>query len=117
MRTCRRSPAPGPARPSARDPGTARHQAAVKAKATKAALTVGDIGYGLLGWANMIAILALLPIVIKVTRDYDRQRRAGLQPVFQPEELGIRGADYWTEARTRDLLDTVRTRTDHSPVA
>lgn len=79
--------------------------------------TVGDIGYGLLGWANMIAILALLPIVIKVTRDYDRQRRAGLQPVFQPEELGIRGADYWTEARTRDLLDTVRTRTDHSPVA
>lgn len=65
---------------------------------------VGDIGYGLLGWANMLVILALLPVVVKVMRDYDRQRRAGLSPVFDPTALGIRGADYWTEPETRRLL-------------
>lgn len=60
---------------------------------------IGDIGYGTLGWVNMLCILALSGTVIKVTRDYDRQRRAGRDPVFRPAELGIKGADFWeTEA-------------------
>lgn len=56
---------------------------------------IGDIGYGLLGWANMLAILALSPIVIKVVRDYDRQRKMGKDPVFDPVSLGIENADFW----------------------
>ena len=62
---------------------------------------IGDIGYGLLGWANMLTILVLSPIVWKVTRDYDRQRRAGLDPVFDPDSLGIKRADFWTTAPDR----------------
>lgn len=62
---------------------------------------IGDIGYGLLGWANMLTILVLSPIVWKVTRDYDRQRRAGLDPVIDPDSLGIERADFWTTAPTR----------------
>ncbi len=65
---------------------------------------IGDIGYGLLGWVNMLVILALLPVVVKVTRDYDRQRHSGASPVFDPTALGIRGADYWTEPETTRLL-------------
>ena len=55
----------------------------------------GDIGYVVLGFINMISILLLLPVVIKVYKDYERQRNAGQNPVFHPEELGIKGADFW----------------------
>lgn len=58
---------------------------------------IGDIGYGLLGWVNMLVILALSPIVLKVIRDYDRQRKQGIDPVFNPVSLGITGADFWVE--------------------
>ena len=61
--------------------------------------SLGDIGYGLLGWANMLAILALSPVVLKVIRDYDRQRRAGQDPVFEPGALGIRNAVWWDNIR------------------
>lgn len=61
---------------------------------------IGDIGYGLLGWVNMLCILALWRIVSKVTRDYDNQRRAGRDPVFDPVALGIADAEYWTDPAT-----------------
>ena len=28
-------------------------------------------------------------------RDYERQKKLGLDPVFDPEALGIRNADFW----------------------
>ncbi|NUL45857.1 alanine:cation symporter family protein [Cellulosimicrobium funkei] len=59
--------------------------------------TTGDIGYATLGWINMICILLLSPVVYKVIRDYDRQRKAGLDPVFVPSELGITGAEFWEQ--------------------
>ena len=57
---------------------------------------IGDIGYGLLGWENMLIILGLSPVVYKVIRDYDRQRTQGLDPSFDPAALGIENADFWT---------------------
>lgn len=58
---------------------------------------LGDIGYGLLGWVNMLAILAMAPVVRKVVKDYDSQIQAGGDPVFDPEAVGISGAEYWEE--------------------
>ncbi|MET8182509.1 alanine/glycine:cation symporter family protein [Streptomyces sp. NPDC005336] len=55
----------------------------------------GDIGFGLIGWLNMICLLLMFPIVHKICRDYERQRKQGVNPVFDPKELGILGADYW----------------------
>ncbi|GAA2178673.1 alanine/glycine:cation symporter family protein [Leucobacter tardus] len=55
----------------------------------------GDIGYATLGWVNMFCILMLLPVVIKVHRDFERQRKLGIEPVFHPEDLGIANADFW----------------------
>ncbi|MBK0422257.1 alanine:cation symporter family protein [Leucobacter sp. CSA2] len=56
---------------------------------------LGDIGYGTLGWINMICILLLAPVVRKTLKDYDRQRKLGLDPVFDPISLGIRGTEAW----------------------
>lgn len=55
----------------------------------------GDIGYGLLAWLNMAAVLLLTPKVRKIVNDYDRQRKAGLDPTFDPKALGIEGAQWW----------------------
>jgi len=32
-------------------------------------------------------------------RDYERQKAQGVDPVFDPEALGIRNADFWRRAR------------------
>lgn len=64
----------------------------------------GDIGYGIIAWLNMAFLLLLIPVVRKVGRDYDRQLKAGVEPVFHPSLLGIRGADWWEQVdMERDL--------------
>lgn len=57
--------------------------------------TLGDIGYASLGWVNMVCLLFLAPVVRKVIRDYDRQRKLGGEVHFDPRPLGIEGAEYW----------------------
>jgi len=59
------------------------------------AWTLGDIGVGSMAWINIIAILLLSPTVIKVLRDYEKQKKEGLDPKFHPKELGIENADWW----------------------
>ncbi len=69
--------------------------------------TIGDIGYGSLGWLNMVCLLLLSPVVRKVARDYDAQRGQGLDPRFDPVSLGITGADFWAEeAQPERATDT-----------
>ena len=67
---------------------------------------VGDIGYGTLGWLNMIVILLLSRVVWRTLKDFDGQLKAGKDPDFDPLRAGIQGADYWTSQRTGivDLL-------------
>ncbi|EID53051.1 alanine/glycine:cation symporter family protein [Saccharomonospora xinjiangensis] len=72
--------------------------------------TIGDIGYGSLGWLNMICLLLLSPVVRKVIRDYDAQRKQGLDPQFDPVRLGITGADFWT-----DTVDPATQRSRPAP--
>ncbi|MEU6131879.1 alanine/glycine:cation symporter family protein [Saccharopolyspora sp. NPDC047091] len=55
----------------------------------------GDIGLGLIAWVNLLCLVLLYPVVHKICRDYDRQRKLGLDPVFDPVALGIEGADFW----------------------
>ena len=35
----------------------------------------------------------------KALWDYRRQKKAGLDPVFDPEKLGIKNADFWVQER------------------
>ena len=56
---------------------------------------LGDIGVGMMAWLNLIAILILQKPAFQALRDYERQKKAGLDPVFEPEALGIRNATFW----------------------
>lgn len=55
-------------------------------KTAKAAWTLGDIGVGLMAWLNVIAILLLRKPAMKLWKDYQRQRKAGKDPVYRAEE-------------------------------
>lgn len=59
------------------------------------AWTLGDIGVGLMAWLNIVAILLLQKPALLALRDYERQKKAGLEPTFDPDALGIRNADFW----------------------
>lgn len=59
------------------------------------AWTLGDIGVGLMAWLNILGIIALQTPAYKALRDYERQRKSGLDPVFDPLALGITGATFW----------------------
>ena len=60
-----------------------------------AAWTLGDIGVGVMAWLNIIAILIVQKPALLALRDYQRQRREGVEPVFDPDRLGIRNAEFW----------------------
>ncbi|QDW66308.1 alanine/glycine:cation symporter family protein [Luteimonas granuli] len=61
----------------------------------KTAWALGDIGVGLMAWLNIIAIFLLQKPALAALRDYEVQKKAGKEPVFDPEALGIRNATFW----------------------
>jgi AGCS family alanine or glycine:cation symporter len=65
------------------------------------AWVLGDIGVGMMAWLNLIAILLLQKPALRAFRDYQTQRRAGKDPVFNPRELGIENADEWEHQESR----------------
>ena len=56
---------------------------------------LGDIGVGMMAWINIIAILLLSPKAFKALKSYERQKKEGKGPVFDPKEIGAKGADFW----------------------
>jgi AGCS family alanine or glycine:cation symporter len=59
------------------------------------AWALGDLGVGLMAWLNIIAIVILQRPALTALRDYERQKRAGVKPVFDAEALNIRHAELW----------------------
>lgn len=67
-------------------------------KTAELAWNLGDIGVGLMAWVNLIAILLLSKTGMKVWKDYESQRKQGIEdPTFNPKKLGIKNADFWEE--------------------
>lgn len=62
---------------------------------------LADVGVGIYTWINLVALLLLSRIAVAVFKDYEKQRRAGLDPVFVPEDVGITNAPVWTEISRR----------------
>ncbi|GHD72556.1 alanine/glycine:cation symporter family protein [Vogesella fluminis] len=69
---------------------------------------LGDIGVGMMAWMNIAAIILLQKPAFIALRDYEAQKAQGLDPVFHPEKLGIKGADYWTGHQSEDNLEEER---------
>lgn len=55
--------------------------------------TMGDTGCGLMTWLNIIAIAILSKKAFAMVKDYEKQKKLGLDPVFHPEEFGIDDPD------------------------
>jgi len=65
------------------------------ARTAEMAWLLGDIGLGLTAWLNIIAILLLQKPALLALRDYEHQKNSGLDPVFDPDTLGIANAGFW----------------------
>ena len=57
--------------------------------------TLGDIGVGTMAWINIVAILLLSRIAFRSLRSYEKQKKEGKEPIFDPNELKIKNADFW----------------------
>lgn len=64
-------------------------------KTAESAWTLGDIGVGVMAWLNVIAIFLLRKPALIALKDYQTQKKAGLDPVFDAKKLGIQNADEW----------------------
>lgn len=64
-------------------------------KTAESAWMLGDIGVGIMAWLNVIAIILLRKPALKALKDYQEQRKAGLDPVFSAAKLGIKNAEQW----------------------
>lgn len=56
---------------------------------------LADITMGCMAIVNIIAILILGNIAMKVLKDYETQKKAGKNPVFKAENVGIKNTDCW----------------------
>ena len=56
---------------------------------------IADILMGIMALVNILVILYLGNISFKALNDYVKQKKEGKDPVFHPEELGIKNADAW----------------------
>jgi alanine or glycine:cation symporter, AGCS family len=65
-----------------------------------------------MAWLNIVAILILQRPALLALKDYERQKRTGVKPVFDPEALGIRNAELWSGA-----ADTARRERIAAPSA
>lgn len=67
-----------------------------------------DIGVGFCSWINLIGLILLQKPAIKILKDYEKQKKLGLDPVFDPEDCGIKNADLWhdiVKRRYAELLE------------
>ncbi|MDR1541928.1 MAG: alanine:cation symporter family protein [Clostridiales bacterium] len=74
---------------------------------SETAWAVADVGVGFATWVNLLGLICLAPPVIKVMRDYDRQKAMNLDPVFDPAFCDVQGAELWS-----DIAKTYKTLND-----
>lgn len=66
-------------------------------RSAQVAWDLGDVGVGLMAWLNVIAILIIHKPALLALKDYEAQKRAGLDPAFDADKLGIKNAEIWKE--------------------
>jgi AGCS family alanine or glycine:cation symporter len=57
----------------------------------------GSAAVGAMAWFNIIVIVLLTKPGIATLKDYEAQKKMGLNPVFIPSRCGIKGAEIWEE--------------------
>lgn len=59
------------------------------------AWTLGDIGVGIMAWLNIIAIILLRKPALAALKDYQEQKKKGLDPSFNSDTLDISHTENW----------------------
>lgn len=67
----------------------------------ESAWTLGDIGVGIMAWLNIIAIIFLHHKVLVLLKDYNAQRQAGKDPVFDNSKFNFPNMDFWNPKKER----------------
>ncbi|WP_197322120.1 sodium:alanine symporter family protein [Saccharomonospora sp. NB11] len=63
---------------------------------------IADVTMGVMAVVNLLAVAPLGALVVRLLRDYQQQRRAGLDPVFRRESMpDVRGIQCWDEPAER----------------
>ncbi|TYR37500.1 alanine:cation symporter family protein [Sphingobacterium phlebotomi] len=65
----------------------------------ESAWTLGDIGVGIMAWLNVIAIIFLHNRVLVLLKDYETQRREGIDPVFDSSKYDFRHMYFWNRKK------------------
>lgn len=56
---------------------------------------IADVTMGAMTIINIPVIIILGKHAFRAVKDYERQRKAGLDPVFKSNDIGLDGLDYW----------------------
>ncbi|MCX7951388.1 MAG: alanine:cation symporter family protein, partial [Clostridiales bacterium] len=62
----------------------------------------------LMAWLNLIAIILLTKPGVATLKDYEEQKKMGLDPVFIPERCGIKDADIWNRISEKYYSEQLR---------
>lgn len=66
------------------------------------AWTLGDIGLGLMVWVNLIGLVFLYKPAIQALKDYEAQKKQGMDPVYDSTKMGVKNADFWAGGYKED---------------
>ncbi len=64
---------------------------------------MGDIGVGVMAWMNIVAIWIIQKPAFLALKDYEDQKNRGLDPVFDPEKLGIKNTKAWGKSSNLNI--------------
>ncbi|MGL4674661.1 MAG: alanine:cation symporter family protein, partial [Wohlfahrtiimonas sp.] len=73
---------------------------------------LGDIGFGSMSYLNLIAIVLLSKPLLRTFKDYERQRKEGKDPIFDPRKAGVDNADIWIGISERYEAEQ-KSKSDH----
>lgn len=62
----------------------------------------GSAAVGAMAWFNIVVIVLLTKPGLATLRDYEEQKKMGLDPVFVPSRCGIKDAELWEEITARN---------------
>ena len=77
----------------------------------------GSAAVGAMAWFNIIVIILLTKPGLATLRDYEAQKKMGLDPVFIPSRCGIKGAEIWegiAEKNYPEQLAALKVKTSDS---
>jgi len=68
---------------------------------------IADVGVGLIAWFNLLGLLFLVKPIAALLKDFEKQKKLGLDPVFVPEDCGIKNAELWHEIAKEHYSDLI----------